>query len=291
MLYPIGCKLREVTSYSSWWKTFWRSFIKLFLTTITDLIYCAFSLRKHPTFHDATSGFPSKWCLRNVSGEIPYRGCVDTTLIRALVTHHQLKICFIQSGKWHLINVEFLCSFLRHHFCRESAGDITKCWLFSQAIVPNGRGTKLLKFILRNCEWLWRTWQNNWVFSPGEEILQNATWLKELIISGQSRFRLLQSRSMSWSFVFSLTWVNHKARLRQLEWLTKFDPVLLIKRGQLLKSLNSVVLRKKSWTWNERRNYQNQEPITPVEIVVLAAMVKPKFWPFSHLGRDWLTDW
>lgn len=118
-------------------KLFEEAFVTFFLMTITDLIYCAYSLRKHPTFHYATSGFRSKWCLRNVSAEIPYQQCVNTTLmIQALVTHHQLKICFIQSGKWRLINVEFLCSFLRHLFCGESAGDIIKCWLFSQAIVP-----------------------------------------------------------------------------------------------------------------------------------------------------------
>ena len=35
-------------------------------------------------------------------------------------------------------------------FCEESAGDITKCWLFAQAIVPNGVGTKWLKFVLRS---------------------------------------------------------------------------------------------------------------------------------------------
>ena len=141
MLYSKGCKLWEVTSHSGWWKTFWRSFVTFSLMTITDLIYCAVSLRKHPTFHYATSGFLSKRCLRNVSAEIPYRRCVDTTLIWALATHHQLKIYFIQSGKWHviLINVEFLCSFLRHYFARNLL-----------AVVPNGGGTKLLKFVLRN---------------------------------------------------------------------------------------------------------------------------------------------
>jgi len=154
----------------------------------------------------------------------------------------------------------------------------------------NGGGMKLLKFILRNND-CGLTWQNDLVsfWKPGEKILQNAIWLKELIISRRSQFRLLQSHSMSHSFVFSLTWVDLNTHLRQLEWLTKFDPVLLIKRGQLLKSLNSFVLRKKGWAWSERRNYQNQEPLTRVETVVLAAMVKPKFGPFSHLGGDWLV--
>ena len=47
------------------------------------------------------------------------------------------------------------------------------------------------------------------------------------------------------SFFFNI------AHLGRSEWLwrTKFDPVLLIKRGRLLKSLSSIVLRKKSWTW------------------------------------------
>ena len=172
------------------------------------------------------------------------------------------------------------------NFCAYSSDFILQgiCWWHHKMLAffsgycakINGGGMKLLKFILRNTD-CWLTWQNDLVtfWKPGEKILQNAIWLKELIIiSCRSQFR--QKHSMSHSFVFSLTWVVLNSRLRQLEWLTLFLLLLLlllVKRGQLLKSLDSVVLRKKSWTWSETRNYRNQEPITPVEIVVLAAMV------------------
>ena len=62
-------------------------------------------------------------------------------------------------------------------------------------------------------------------------------------ISDRAQFRLSQSHSMSCAsffLSFSLAWVAHNNdRLR-------FVPVLLKKSGRLLKSRNSVVLRKKS---------------------------------------------
>ena len=89
------------------------------------------------------------------------------------------------------------------NFCAYSSEIILQgiCWwhhkmlaLFSgYSAKINGGGMKLLKFILRNND-CGLTWQNDLVtfWKPGEKILQNAVWLKELIISCRSQFRLLQ---------------------------------------------------------------------------------------------------
>ena len=120
------------------------------------------------------------------------------------------------------------------NFCAHSSDIILQgiCWWHHKMLAffsgycakINGGGMKLLKFLLRNNDL--EKWPGFW--KPGEEILQNAVWLKELIISCRSQFRLLQSHSMSHSFVFSLTWVVLNSRLWQLEWLTEFDPVFII---------------------------------------------------------------
>ena len=153
----------------------------------------------------------------------PDLGISDTSPVENLL--HPIRIVITHPGM--------------RNFCAYSSEIILQgiCWwhhkmlaLFSgYSAKINGGGMKLLKFILRNND-CGLTWQNDLVtfWKPGEKILQNAIWLKELIISCRSQFRLLQKHSMSYSFVFSLTWVVLNSRLRQLEWLGKFDPVFII---------------------------------------------------------------
>ena len=91
------------------------------------------SLRKQSIFHDATAGFPTKWCLSNDCGNsilITHQcfwlaeanfPCDMTNQISAthisIVTHHQCGISVHVSQR---------------SFCRETSGCIVKCWLFCQ---------------------------------------------------------------------------------------------------------------------------------------------------------------
>ena len=74
--------------------------------------HCTCSLRKQPTFGDATTGFPAKWRLRNER-----RNSI-------LMMQHYPDII--------VISVEFLHLFLRHHFT--GIGGVAEYRLFSQAI-------------------------------------------------------------------------------------------------------------------------------------------------------------
>ena len=153
----------------------------------------------------------------------PDLGISDTSPVENLL--HPIRIVISQPGM--------------RNFCAYSSDIILQgiCWWHHKILAffsgycakINGGGMKLLKFVLRNND-CGLTWQNDLVtfWKPGEKILQNAIWLKEWIISCRSQFRLLQKHSISHSFVFSLTWVVLNSRLRQLEWLTKFDPVFII---------------------------------------------------------------
>ena len=114
---------------------FWSSIWELFPGA------CLFSLRKQPTFGDATIGFPAKLCLRNERrnailmthhypdltsacdwlNQISHatRPIKSTTQIW-VVMHHQCGISALIS---------------QMSFGRKTSGSITKCRLFSQATV------------------------------------------------------------------------------------------------------------------------------------------------------------
>jgi len=98
------------------------------------------SLRKKPTFRDATLGFPAKWRLRNERrnsilmmrhysdlGSAPDGSCrvgnflqpMRSTTQIWIVTRHQHGIPTLDS---------------QTSFCGETSGGVVKCWLFSQAI-------------------------------------------------------------------------------------------------------------------------------------------------------------
>ena len=99
----------------------------------------SWSLRKQPTFGNATTGFPAKWRLRNerrnstlMTGHYPDLGSASAWLnqishaawpIRRttqiwVVTCHQYEISALVSQK---------------SFGGETSGSVAKCWLFSQA--------------------------------------------------------------------------------------------------------------------------------------------------------------
>ena len=97
------------------------------------------SLRKQPTFCDDTTGFPTKWYLRNKCrnsilmtchysdlGSASDQSCHVGNLIQPIrnftqilvVTHHQYGISALVS---------------QTSFGAETSGSVAKCWLFSQA--------------------------------------------------------------------------------------------------------------------------------------------------------------
>ena len=80
------------------------------------------SMRKQPTFGDATTGFPTKWCLRNkrrnsilmtrhypVLGSASDWSCCMGNLIQPTRSTTQIWVVRV-------IGMEFLCLFLRRHF-------------------------------------------------------------------------------------------------------------------------------------------------------------------------------
>ena len=122
-------------------KFFESYFFLLALEAVTiAVINTVNSLRKQPTFGDTTTSFPAKWPLRNESrnsmrhysdlssasdwlcrGENLIRPIRSPTQIR-VVTHHQYEISALVSQRL---------------FGKETSGSVTKCQLFSQAILPN----------------------------------------------------------------------------------------------------------------------------------------------------------
>ena len=75
-----------------------------------------------------------------MSAEIPYWWDIATQIwVVLLIGCTAQVICVSQSeawprsGKWRIISMVFLRLFLRRHFTGKPLGDVTKCWLFSQA--------------------------------------------------------------------------------------------------------------------------------------------------------------
>ena len=85
------------------------------------------SLRTQTTFHNATTSFPTKWCLRNQHQ------------ISILMAHHcpDLGISTNQNQIWAVMCpwYEISALVLPTLFCGETSGGITKWWLFSSAIL------------------------------------------------------------------------------------------------------------------------------------------------------------
>jgi len=84
--------------------------------------YMLLSLRKQPTFRDASTGFRQN-DVCETSAEIPYRWCLTSQNWEVLLIGHAAwEICSNQSealcrpGQWHVISMEFLHLFLRSHF-------------------------------------------------------------------------------------------------------------------------------------------------------------------------------
>ena len=114
---------------------FWFSIWELFPGT------CLFSLRKQPTFGDATIGFPAKLCLRNER-----RNSI-------LMTHHYPDLTSacdwlnqISHAAWPIKSTTQIWVVMHHQcgisavisqmsFGRETSGSVAKCRPFSQATV------------------------------------------------------------------------------------------------------------------------------------------------------------
>ena len=96
---------KKTTINRRWWKQGWDQ-------VCLDTVLFPCSLRKQPTFRDATTGFPAKWRLRN-----EYRNSIMMTYLYP-DSDWLWQICFNQSealprsGQWHVISIEFLYSFL-----------------------------------------------------------------------------------------------------------------------------------------------------------------------------------
>ena len=98
-------------------------FSEILLVWISQIILLNLGLRKQLTCCDATTGFPVKWRLWEMSAKIPYWWHVTSqTWVVLLIVHALSEIFFNQlkelprSGKWHIVCTEFLHSFPRRHF-------------------------------------------------------------------------------------------------------------------------------------------------------------------------------
>ena len=72
------------------------------------------TLRRQPTFGDATTGFPAKWCLRN-----EHRNSI-------LMTSHFPDLGSDTSSVWNF------CACFSEVIWRGNSGSVAKCWLFFQ---------------------------------------------------------------------------------------------------------------------------------------------------------------
>ena len=91
--------------------------------------WTTFSLRKQPTFGDATTCFPAKWRLRNahknsvlMTRQSPDLGSASDCLNQISHAAQPIRIgeALPRSGEWRVISREFLRSFLRRHLAGET---------------------------------------------------------------------------------------------------------------------------------------------------------------------------
>ena len=93
------------------------------LSGIYDKFILIVSLRKQPTFGDATTGFPAKSRLRNehrnsivMTCHYPDLGSASDWLCCVGDLIQPIRSTNIpRSGQRYIVSMEFLCSFLRHH--------------------------------------------------------------------------------------------------------------------------------------------------------------------------------
>ena len=90
-----------------------------FLFFFVRIAKLAISVGKQQTFRDPPTGFPTKWHLRNEHRNtiltIRHYPDLDSASDWMKQIFNQSKV-LTRSGKWRVINTEFLCSFLRRHF-------------------------------------------------------------------------------------------------------------------------------------------------------------------------------
>ena len=91
------------------------------------------SLRKQPTFGEATTGLPTKWCLRNERrNSIPDLSSASDWLNQI---SHMARPIRSTSHIWVVMRCQYGTAALvsQMSFGGETSGSIAKCWLFSQA--------------------------------------------------------------------------------------------------------------------------------------------------------------
>ena len=130
----------------------------------SPLLHCRTisSLRKQPTFGDATTGFPAKWRLRNerrnstlMTRHHPDLGSASDwsrrvgNLIQPIRSTTQIWVV-----TRHQYGISALVS--RTSFGGETSGSVAKCRLFSQA----GISYRLQKIVFSHIQWSWICLQN-----------------------------------------------------------------------------------------------------------------------------------
>ena len=110
------------------------------------------SLRKQPTFGDATTGFPAKWRLRNerrnsilMTHHYPDLGSASDWLNQISYPARPIRST---TQIWVVTRYQYGISAFgsQTSFDRETSGSVAKCWLFSQAIWSLSVPIKRLEF-------------------------------------------------------------------------------------------------------------------------------------------------
>ena len=159
------------------WKSTHSKWAVFYLISKHSLNFNFLCLRKQPTFGDATTGFPTKWRLRNKR-----RNSI-------LMIHHYTDLC--SASDWlnqisHMARLEALprrkhyqdlgsdassvlnfCVHFSDVIWRETSGSVTKCWLFSQAIISFVFSLLLLLSSLRVFECSYCTANGVWNWNKG----------------------------------------------------------------------------------------------------------------------------
>ena len=123
-------------------RTYWISQASLYLCALSYLwcVLIFFSLRKQPTFGDATTGFPAKWRLRNwrrnsILMTLHYSDLSSASDWLNQISHTVRPIrstTLIWVVTRHRYGISALVS--QTSFGGETSGSVAKCRLFSQAI-------------------------------------------------------------------------------------------------------------------------------------------------------------
>ena len=119
--YHVSCKV--VAHALVFWQSRKFLYFKKSVKCRQELIN-SFSLRKHPTFVDAATGFPAKWRLRKerrnstlMMRHYPDLGRRASDWMKQIINQLGAPP---RSGYWHVISVEFLSLFPKFHFAVKS---------------------------------------------------------------------------------------------------------------------------------------------------------------------------